>query len=48
MSPINIVVALVIITVIFFATRKVVKKKGSCGCGCESCHSSCAAHNIET
>lgn len=42
MSPINILVALVIIAVIALAVKKVMHKKSACGCGCQTCHSTCS------
>lgn len=47
MSPINILVALVIIAVIGLAVKKVMHKKSGCGCGCDSCHSSCSVDNLK-
>ena len=44
MSPINILVALVIIAVIVLAVKKVMHKKSGCGCGCQSCHSTCSVN----
>ena len=47
MSPINILVAFVIVAVIAFAAKKTISKKGGCGCGCDSCHSSCSVDNLK-
>ena len=44
MSPINILVALVIIAAIALAVKKVMHKKSGCGCGCDSCHSTCSVN----
>ena len=44
MSPINILVALVIIAAIARAVKKVMHKKSGCGCGCQSCHSTCSVN----
>ena len=44
MSPINILVALVIIAASALAVKKVMHKKSGCGCGCDSCHSTCSVN----
>lgn len=44
MSPINILVALVIIAAIALAVKKVMHKKSGCGYGCDSCHSACSVN----
>lgn len=47
MNPINIVISLVIILALVLAGRRVFSKKDGCGCGCESCHSSCSAKEFQ-
>ncbi|VYU23707.1 FeoB-associated Cys-rich membrane protein [Peptoniphilus gorbachii] len=42
----NIIVGAVVIVLIAFAIKKVIKSKGSCDCGCDACHGSCPTDHL--
>ena len=42
----NIIVGAVVIVLIAFAIKKVIKSKGSCDCGCEACQGSCPTEKL--
>lgn len=42
----NIIVGAVVIVLIAFAIKKVIKSKGSCDWGCDACHGSCPTENL--
>ncbi|MBQ9720605.1 MAG: FeoB-associated Cys-rich membrane protein [Oscillospiraceae bacterium] len=45
----TLIAALVVILIVFFAVRSMVKKRksGNCGCGCENCNAGCSSRKKE-